>query len=276
MALYLVGDIQGCFDELQLLLKQVNFSAQDTLWLTGDLVARGPKSLKTLRWVKQQSNVHTVLGNHDLHLLAVAEGIRPAKDKDKINSILTAPDKSELIHWLRQQPLLLRHPELPLVMTHAGIYPRWSVEQASMLADEVAQQLRGPHYLSLLQQMYGDGPAIWSYQLTGPARWRFIINALTRMRFCHPNGTLELNTKVSPENADELLIPWFELHHQHQFTHHRIVFGHWASLMGKTNRDRYIALDTGCVWGNELTMLCWQTGKYYKQPMLRSIKPNRS
>ncbi|MBW8192313.1 symmetrical bis(5'-nucleosyl)-tetraphosphatase [Neiella marina] len=268
MALYLVGDIQGCFDELQLLLQQVDFGSDDTLWLTGDLVARGPKSLKTLRWVKQQPNVHTVLGNHDLHLLAVAEGIKPAKAKDKIDSILTAKDRDELMQWLRQQPLLMRHPDFPIVMTHAGIYPRWSVEQADMLAQEVSQQLRGKHYLSLLQAMYGDSPAIWSYQLIGPERWRFVINALTRMRFCHPNGTLELNTKVSPEHADELLTPWFELHHQHQCNSHNYVFGHWASLMGKTNESRYIALDTGCVWGNELTMLCWQSGKYFKQQML--------
>ncbi|GGA67847.1 bis(5'-nucleosyl)-tetraphosphatase, symmetrical [Neiella marina] len=270
MALYLVGDIQGCYDELQLLLQQVNFNpAKDQLWITGDLVARGPKSLKTLRWVKQQDSVFTILGNHDLHLLAVAEGIKPEKAKDKTSAILTASDRDELLHWLRHQPLLLQHPEFPLVMTHAGIYPRWSVEQAAMLAGEVERQLRSEQYLALLSSMYGDAPDVWSYELSGAARWRFIINAFTRMRFCHPNGSLDLNTKVAPIDADEVLVPWFELHHQHQSTNHTVVFGHWAALMGQTNREKYLALDTGCVWGNHLTMYCWQSGNYFKQKMLR-------
>lgn len=265
MPLYIIGDIQGCFDELQLLLKKVNFGPTDTLWLTGDLVARGPKSLETLRWVKQQSNVHTVLGNHDLHLLAVAEGIRPHKLKDKTCSIFAAPDRDELLHWLRHQPLLLTHDSAPLVMTHAGIYPHWSIQQAQQLAQEVEEQLQGPHYLELLQKMYSNSPDLWQENLSGYKRWRFIINAFTRMRFCHLDGRLDMDAKVSPESADSSLEPWFKQHLKAQKQGSTIAFGHWAALMGNTGHPRYLALDTGCVWGNHLTMHCWETGEFITQ-----------
>lgn len=265
MALYLVGDLQGCFDEFQQLLKQIKFSDSDSLWLCGDLVARGPKSLETLRWVKQQPNVSTVLGNHDLHLLSVDEGIRPIKSKDLTRPILNAPDKEELLHWLRHQPLLLEHPEVPLVMTHAGIYPGWSVAKARHLAKEVEHQLASSDYHKLLSKMYKDEPKGWQDQLTGYDRWRFIINAFTRMRFCTPTGELDMAAKLSPEQAGADLIPWFEQHQQQQPLTHTIAFGHWAALMGKTHDDNYLALDTGCVWGNHLTAYCWEHQKVYTQ-----------
>ena len=265
MALYIIGDIQGCFDELQRLLNQVKFGPKDTLWLSGDLVARGPKSLETLRWVKQQPNVFTILGNHDLHLLAVDEGIRPIKSKDLTRPILKAHDKQELLHWLRHQPLLLEHPSFPLVMTHAGIYPGWSVKQARHLAKEVEHQLAGKDYHKLLSKMYKDQPEYWHDDLTGYERWRFIINAFTRMRFCTPQGKLELDAKEAPENAANELIPWFKQHQQQQPLTHTLAFGHWAALMGKTSDANYLALDTGCVWGNHLTMYCWESGKFYRQ-----------
>lgn len=268
MALYLIGDIQGCFDELQLLLKKVNFGPSDSLWLTGDLVARGPKSLETLRWAMKQPNVFTILGNHDLHLLAVDEGIRPIKSKDLTRPVLKAKDKDELLHWLRHQPLLLEHPDHPLVMTHAGIYPGWSVKQARHLAKEVEHQLAGKDYHKLLSKMYDDQPDQWRDELTGYARWRFIINAFTRMRFCTPDGRLDLAAKVAPENAGSKLVPWFELHQQQQPLTHSLVFGHWAALMGKTQDPSYLALDTGCVWGNHMTLYCWETRKFYTQAAL--------
>ena len=267
MALYLVGDIQGCFDELQLLLQKVGFNRNDILWLTGDLVARGPKSLETLRWVMQQSNVFTVLGNHDLHLLAISEGIHTAKPRDRTQAILNAKDLRSMMSWLRYQPLMLGHSEHPLVMTHAGIYPGWSIKEAHFYAAEVEEQLVGRYYQSLLRGMYSDTPSRWDPNLLTIARWRFIINAFTRMRFCTPKGELDLKSKAPPETVSDQLVPWFQLHHQRQQTDVTLAFGHWAALMGKT-QPGYLGLDTGCVWGNYLTLYCWETGETITQSSL--------
>ena len=269
MALYIVGDIQGCYDELQRLLERAGFNHDiDTLWLTGDLVARGPKSLEVIRWVKSHPNFHTVLGNHDLHLLSIVEGIKPNKPKDKLQPILDAADRDEICHWLRQQPLLMTHACHKLVMTHAGIYPEWTMKKAKHLAREVESQLSGKHYRKLLKEMYGNHPRLWRDDLESYERWRFIINAMTRMRFCTQDGKLDFHCKTAPDVASTNLTPWFELHHKIQQPHYTIAFGHWAALMGKTHDKQYMALDTGCVWGNQLTVYNYDEHEFYFQNAL--------
>jgi len=259
MATYIVGDIQGCCDELQQLLALANFDAQhDELWITGDLVARGPKSLQTLRFVKSLgSTAKIILGNHDLHLLATWQDFHQANPKDNLTPLLSAPDCDELLHWLRAQPLMLRHPEFNFVMVHAGISPQWTISQAQSLAREVEQQLQSDTFCTLLQNMYGNQPNSWSDSLSGEARSRFIINVFTRMRYCFLDGSLEFKNKLSPDETDTAIMrPWFEIPTLDRSS--TILFGHWAALLGKLDIDGLYALDTGCVWGNSLTMLRWQ------------------
>lgn len=255
MALYCVGDIQGCYDELRRLLDMAAFDpAQDELWLTGDLVARGPKSLDVLRFVQGLgAQATTVLGNHDLHLLATAAGYAKPKKKDKVEAVLNAPDAGQLLDWLRHQPLLAEHPRVALAMCHAGLSPQWDMETARRCAREVEALLRSDQGNWLLCHMYANDPAHWDERLTGLPRWRYIINAFTRMRFCLPDGSLDFHSKVSPQQPHPGLIPWFE---QRPSASHEpeLVFGHWAALMGHCDRPRILALDTGCVWGNQLTL----------------------
>lgn len=259
MATYLVGDIQGCFDDLCHLLDQARFDPEcDELWLAGDLVARGPKSLDTLRFVKALgSRATTVLGNHDLHLLAIANGIAKPKAKDKIQAILDAPDSAELLDWLQRQPLLAEHPSLPFVMAHAGIPPQWDLKQAHQHAREVESCLQSADYLWLLQNMYGNGPDLWTPELKGIDKYRFTINAFTRMRFCYPDGRLDMACKLPPDHPDTgELLPWFSLPRS-QPLGKKIIFGHWAALSGYED-NTVIGLDTGCVWGNSMTLLRWE------------------
>ncbi|MDF4917275.1 bis(5'-nucleosyl)-tetraphosphatase (symmetrical) ApaH, partial [Vibrio parahaemolyticus] len=198
MATYIVGDIQGCFDELQRLLEKVSFSAKkDQLWLAGDLVARGPKSLETLRFVKSLgASAIVVLGNHDLHLLAVAHGIKKVKDKDRTAPIFAVPDKEELLTWLAQQPLLAEHDEF--VMCHAGISPQWNLKTARKCAREVERIIQSEKLPWLLKNMYSNQPDSWDDSLQGLDRYRYIINAFTRMRFCFPDGRLDMDCKLPP------------------------------------------------------------------------------
>lgn len=263
MSTYLVGDIQGCFDDLTQLLDQAGFNpACDELWLTGDLVARGPQSLETLRFVKSLGDrATTVLGNHDLHLLAVAEGIAKNKPKDKLQPLLDAPDRDELLHWLRHQPLLAEHPHHDFVMSHAGIPPQWDLSQSRDAAREVEQCLQSDRYLWLLENMYGNGPDTWQPTLHGIERYRYIINAFTRMRFCYPDGRLDMACKLAPAQIDHHeLLPWFSL--PRQAIGKTMIFGHWAALMGHQD-EQVIGLDTGCVWGNSLTLLRWDDGAQF-------------
>lgn len=257
MATYIVGDIQGCFDELIELLTLAEFEPeQDELWVTGDLVARGPKSLEVLRYLKQiQANI--VLGNHDLHLLATAQGVHKVKEKDQTQAILDAPDCAELLEWLRCQPLLLEHPEHQFIMVHAGILPSWTIKQAKALAKEVEILLQGQGYKKLLKHMYGNHPTKWQESLTGIERSRYIINVFTRMRYCTLAGELEFKNKLAPSQSNNpLLKPWFEINpREHD---QPILFGHWAALLGQVDQAGLFALDTGCVWGNQLTLLRWQ------------------
>lgn len=266
MSTYLVGDIQGCFDDLCDLLEQAQFDPHhDELWLAGDLVARGPKSLETLRFVKELGNkATTVLGNHDLHLLAVASGLAKVKSRDKIQPILDAPDREELLEWLRQQPLLAEHPQLPFVMTHAGISPQWDLSTARQQAKHVETCLRSDDYQWLLKNMYGNGPDYWSPDLVGIDQYRYTINAFTRMRFCYPDGRLDMDCKLSPEHAEAgQLKPWFDLPRQPPLGK-KVIFGHWAALMGHEDQH-VIGLDTGCVWGNSMTLLRWEDGARFEK-----------
>lgn len=267
MANYIVGDIQGCFDELQLLLKKAEFDpSKDTIWFAGDLVARGPKSLETLRFVKGLgSSAITVLGNHDLHLLAVSLGIHPEKKKDRTFPIFSAPDKQDLLDWLRCQPLLAEHKEF--IVCHAGISPQWNRKQARKAAREVETILQGKEWRSLIEEMYANVPDIWSKKLKGIERHRYIINAFTRMRYCFPDGRLDMMNKLPPSQVDpETFIPWFQLSSRVKLDK-TVLFGHWAALSGYESQE-VIGLDTGCVWGGTLTMLRWEDKVFFSQPSL--------
>lgn len=256
MATYVVGDVQGCFVELQALLASVQFDvARDSVWFTGDLVNRGPQSLEVLRFVKSLGHSQvTVLGNHDLHLLAAAYGVGRTGHGDTLEQILAADDKDELIHWLRHCPLLHADNKLNLVVTHAGLAPCWEFAQAVNLAREVESVLQSDAPELFLTQMYGNQPDQWDDGLQGIDRWRCIVNYLTRMRFCHPDGRLELTYKGQIKDKPADLIPWFDVP-QRKNANVKIIFGHWAALNGEADVPNVYPLDTGCVWGNRLTAL---------------------
>lgn len=266
MTHYAIGDIQGCCNALTCLLDTIQFSPEeDTLWLAGDLVNRGPQSLETLRFVKNLgSRAHVVLGNHDLHLIASYFLPNKVKCDSSLDNIMSAPDGAELVDWLRCQPLLLSSDDLPtsqwhsqthhIVMTHAGIPHIWSVNEAKIYAKEAEHLLRSPDIKQHLEHLYGNRPNRWTNDLKGYDRFRAIINYFTRMRFCKKDGTLEFKHKAGPNTAPDEYQPWYEYKRPSPQTHH-IVFGHWSALEGRTNNDRIHALDTGCVWGKQLTAL---------------------
>ena len=255
MAVYAIGDVQGCFDELQALLSKINFDpSKDTLWFTGDLVNRGPKSLEVLRFVKGLGErAITVLGNHDLHLLAKAEGFGKFLDKDTLDPILDATDCDELMAWLRHQPLLHHDAELGFTMVHAGLPPQWDLVTAKNCANELEAILRGSDYIDFLKQMYGNEPDQWSDNLAGISRLRFITNALSRMRYCTVDGVLNYKDKGALYSQKEGTLPWFEIPGR-KTENERIIFGHWSTLVvGEYNNA--ISLDSGCLWGGQLTAL---------------------
>ncbi|WP_162057728.1 symmetrical bis(5'-nucleosyl)-tetraphosphatase [Undibacterium sp. KW1] len=249
---YFIGDIQGCADQLQSLLKKIEQTEPDAQYLfAGDLVNRGPKSLASLRLIRDlqiAGRAESVLGNHDLHLLAVANGIRKASRSDTLDDILQAPDREELLDWLRHRPMAISQHQHLLI--HAGIFPQWSAKQTMKLAHEVETQLRGKHWLDLLRNMYGNTPAQWQDDLQGYDRLRCIINALTRMRFCSADGVMDFDSKDGLESAPQGFAPWFDLSRASE--KNTLVFGHWSTL-GLILRDNLISLDTGCVWGGKLT-----------------------
>ena len=251
MAIYAVGDIQGCYAELQQVLEQVRFDpAQDKLWLVGDLVNRGPGSLEVLRLVKSLGDsAITVLGNHDLHLLAVAEGVAELHRTDTLDELLNAPDRDELLHWLRNQRLL--HAQDGYVLVHAGLLPQWSVAQAASLAREVETALRGDDYGTFLARMYGNSPHNWDDGLTGYKRLRVIVNAFTRMRICTTVGEMEFRFKGEVENIPPGYLPWFDVPNRAS-ADSTVIFGHWSAL-GLLQRKNVIALDTGCLWGGPMS-----------------------
>lgn len=266
MELCLVGDIHGCYDELRKLLDEVEFDpGQDVLWLTGDLVARGPKSLEVLRYLfKIRPAVRMVLGNHDLHLLSVFVGASSERSQDQISTLLRAPDLDELMHWLRHQPLLQVDEERKLVMSHAGITPQWDLETAKMCARELEYCLAGDDYVSFLKGMYSNVPNYWTPSLSGIMRLRFIANVLTRMRYCFDDGKLELSAKMPPAQAPAYLKPWFRLKRLVPLDY-TLVFGHWAALEGKGTPEGTIPLDTGCYKGGDLTLLRWRDKQFFVQ-----------
>jgi bis(5'-nucleosyl)-tetraphosphatase (symmetrical) len=253
MAIYAIGDVQGCHSELARLVDALRFdSARDELWFVGDLVNRGPDSARVLRYVRSLGErALTVLGNHDLHLLAVASG-NPARARDPdLKAVLRERDADELIDWLRQRPLAHYRADLKTLLVHAGVPASWDPLLTIKLAREVEGVLRGPLATGFLTNLYGDEPDAWSAQLSGMPRWRFIVNALTRLRYCRPDGSLDFAEKGPPDAASPGLRPWFEVPGRASSTV-RIVFGHWSSL-GFIQRDNLLGLDTGCVWGRKLT-----------------------
>lgn len=256
MSTYAIGDVQGCYQPLQKLLQKIQFyPAHDTLWFTGDLINRGPQSLDVLRFVSQLGDQHqTVLGNHDLHFLAVAAGVRHAHPSDTLQEILDAPDKKQLLDWLRHRPMLVRHETLNYVMTHAGLAPVWTLAKAQELAHEVEAVLRQGDARTLFENMYGNHPDHWDDALTGVERLRCIINYFTRMRFCHRDGRLELTYKGTINDKPTDLVPWFDVQPRLN-ADVKIIFGHWAALNGEVDVPNVFALDTGCVWGNKLTAM---------------------
>jgi bis(5'-nucleosyl)-tetraphosphatase (symmetrical) len=253
MARFAIGDIQGCCDELKALLAKLNFSAdRDQLWFVGDLVNRGPQSLETLRFVRALGeNATVVLGNHDLHLLALAYGSkRKQKDGDTLAPVLDAPDRDQLLEWLLGRPLAVFDEPRGDFLVHAGLAPEWTPRFAAKLAREVEAILRDDAR-TLFDSMYGNKPDKWSEQLRGMDRLRFVINAFTRMRFCHADGTVDLKAKGAPGEQSQDLMPWFDVPSRLSFDV-RVVCGHWSTLGLKRRKD-LLALDTGCVWGGELT-----------------------
>ncbi|APV49227.1 bis(5'-nucleosyl)-tetraphosphatase (symmetrical) [Betaproteobacteria bacterium GR16-43] len=251
MADYAIGDLQGCFTPLERLLERLRFDpARDRLWFVGDLVNRGPQSLECLRFVKSLGErAITVLGNHDLHLVCVAEGLEKRKGRDTLDDVLGAPDRDELVAWLRTRPLM--HVEGGFAMVHAGLLPEWTVAKARSLAAEVEAALRGPDYRRLLEKMYGDKPDRWSDALEGIDRLRLVINAMTRLRVVDGEGRPVLKFKGEPGEASEAWVPWFDVSSR-KSRDHTIVCGHWSAL-GLVVRGDLLALDSGCIWGRELT-----------------------
>ena len=257
MATYAIGDVQGCFDELQRLLADTGFDRRrDRLWLVGDLVNRGPKSLEVLRFVRDLGErAVTVLGNHDLHLVSQHEGLERARRDDSFADVLGAPDAAELVGWLRHRPMM--HAEGDYAMVHAGVLPQWSIERALALAGEVEQALRGKHHRAFLANMYGSIPDAWSDSLAGWDRLRVIVNAMTRLRFCTPEGRMEFRAKG--RRAPPGYFPWYELRRDAQ----RIVCGHWSAL-GLKLTAAVAAIDTGCVWGGRLSALRLEDGALFE------------
>ena len=257
MALYLIGDVQGCNAALQRLLDKISFSAsRDTLYLVGDLVNRGPDSAGVLRRLMNYgASVQCLLGNHDLHLLAVAQGARKAHRNDTLNGILDAPDRLPLLEWLRWQRMAMLEniDGHKVLMVHAGVLPAWSADKTMLLAREVETVLRGSALGDFLQQMYGDEPRMWSDALTGMPRLRVIVNSLTRLRFCDVDGRMEFTSKEGTAAAPKGYLPWFDVPGR-QTANVTVAFGHWSTL-GRLARNDVLALDTGCVWGGHLSAL---------------------
>ncbi len=255
MALYLIGDVQGCDDALGRLLRAIDFSpSRDRLVLLGDLVNRGPDSLGVLRRVMRlQGAARCVLGNHDLHLLAIASKVRPPHRRDTVDAVLAAPDCQSLLAWLRAQPLALldRINGQDLLMVHAGVLPSWTPQQTLALAQEVGQMMASRDFDPFLRQMYGDTPTQWSPDLRGVARWRAIINVLTRLRFCTTDDRMEFDTKEGADAAPPGYWPWFDAPGRHSASA-TVAFGHWSTL-GWLARSDVLSLDTGCVWGGKLS-----------------------
>ncbi len=261
MAVYAVGDVQGCFAALQQLLADINFRpSADRLWFTGDLVNRGPQSADVMRFVMSLGETAiSVLGNHDLHLLAVAAGKAKLRRQDTIADVLQSEDCKALLDWLRQRPLLHHDAELGLTLVHAGLLPQWDLQRAMGVAREVETVLRGPDADEFFVHMYGNQPRLWREDLAGWDRLRVIVNAFTRLRYCDRKGRMDLSPTGPPGSQPKHLLPWFQLPDR-RTKPLTIIFGHWSTL-GVWHKDGVIGLDTGCVWGRALTAVRLDDGR---------------
>lgn len=258
MAIYAIGDVQGCFDELKALLAQINFNSdRDQLWFCGDLVNRGPKSLETLRYIRSlEDNAITVLGNHDLHLLAVAFCNKKLSNKDTLHKLLQSNDAVVLLNWLRHQRMAYHDKKRNITLLHAGTHPDWSIKKTLKLAKEVELILQNENHIEFYKHMYGNKPANWNNALSGWSRYRFITNILTRLRYCDEQGTPCYNEKGPPGSQPRSLFPWYETPGR-KSEQDTIIFGHWSTLptAGITGINNTYAIDSGCIWGGMLTAM---------------------
>ena len=277
MTTYVIGDLQGCFDELQSLLKSINYQSEnDHLWFVGDIVNRGPKSLECLRFVKElneQGKADMVLGNHDFHLLAAYAGLEKFTSKsDTLSDILNAPDVDNLIDWLRLQPLLVTHPIYQAVMVHAGIPPQWTINEAKTYANEVQQKLAQPDWQNfVVNHLFGSEPNTWNNSLSGYDRIRYIVNAFARMRFCDANGKLEFKLKSAPTDSQSEYQPWFVFPNRRN-KDYEIFFGHWSTL-GAIDAYHIHSTDTGCLWGGQMTAYAIESKQRYTVDCEQQCKP---
>ena len=277
MTTYVIGDLQGCFDELQSLLKSINYQSEnDHLWFVGDIVNRGPKSLECLRFVKElneQGKADMVLGNHDFHLLAAYAGLEKFTSKsDTLSDILNDPDVDNLLDWLRLQPLLVTHPIYQAVMVHAGIPPQWTINEAKTYAKEVQQQLAQPDWQNfVVNHLFGSEPNTWNNSLSGYDRIRYIVNAFARMRFCDANGKLEFKLKSAPSDSQAEYQPWFVFPNRRN-KDYEIFFGHWSTL-GAIDAYHIHSTDTGCLWGGQMTAYAIESKQRYTIDCEQQCKP---
>jgi bis(5'-nucleosyl)-tetraphosphatase (symmetrical) len=262
MAIYAIGDVQGCLGPLRRLIDSLPFDpSRDRFWFVGDLVNRGPDTLGCLRYVKSLGTLAvTVLGNHDFHAICVAAGVQKARARDTLDDVLAAPDREELLEWLRHRSLM--HVEGPYALVHAGLLPEWTITRARELAGEVEAELQGPGWHAFLQHLYGNEPVRWDESLAGYDRLRVIVNAMTRMRVCTREGVMDLSFKGEPGESQGGRVPWFDLPVRAHATH-EVVCGHW-SVVGLKLRPTVLSLDSGCVWGRALTAVRLQDRQVFQ------------
>jgi bis(5'-nucleosyl)-tetraphosphatase (symmetrical) len=263
MATYAIGDVQGCYATLQRLVARIKLRSTDRLWFVGDLVNRGPASLEVLRFVRGMGDrAVAVLGNHDLHLLGLAEGVADTRPRDTLDIVLSAPDRRDLIDWLRHRPLI--HVEGGHVLVHAGIPPQWTIADAVKNAAEVEAQLQGPHLRDALVAIEQKGPSRWDDSLNARQRLQFTVAALTRLRTCKADGHMSLGFKGAPSDAPPGCQPWFQVETRRSKSA-VVIFGHWAALGHNVGRY-HVCLDTGCVWGHHLTAMRLEDGTIFQEP----------
>lgn len=284
MATYIIGDLHGCFDELQALLKQIDYQPKkDLLWFVGDIVNRGPKSLECLRFVKKlqkKGRAQMVLGNHDFHLIAAYSGLdKYQSNSDTLQAVLQADDAQKLIDWLRKQPLMVSHPLLDIVMVHAGIPPQWTIPQARAHAKEVEKHLQSADWQNFVtENLFGTEPDEWSDDLKSWGRIRYIANAFARMRYCDRYGKLDFKLKSTPssdlDSSKNQFQPWFS-HKKRKNRTHEIFFGHWSTL-GVVDDYSIHSIDTGCLWGGKLTAYCLESNKRHTLKCIQNSAPKPS